>query len=58
MQIVDNLVKMTFHGNWELNPVSSQKLFIEAHKSNYEVQKSFYDGICNCACGVREQVHK
>ena len=46
-QIVDNSVKMTFHGNDEPEPVSFPRRlkFIKA---------SSYEGMCNCECNVRE----
>lgn len=56
MQIVDNLVKRTFHGDLERTLFIHK--YIQAHKSNYKVQKTCYVRMCNCECGVREQVHK
>lgn len=51
VQIVDNSVKMIFHGDQESDPVSSSKIL-------WFIKANFYEEMCNCECGVREQVQK
>lgn len=56
MQIVDNLVKITYHGDREPDPVSSQKI-LRPINTIMRFKKAFVMG-CVTEFGVREWVHK
>lgn len=56
MQIVDNLVKITFHGDWEPDAISSQKI-LRPINTILRFKKAFVMG-CVTEFGVSECVHK